>query len=199
MIYYAKDGTQFDDPIKCAEYERTIGVIPGTTGQLKQALEPYKDYYVIGLLVVWHNEHAYYHSFVTYNIESELDEYTDIEELPEEDGSPAGDHPRHGALEGGPLPKEGEEHQGPEGGAEARPGEGHHLEDGTGGVVGQRRRQDRHGHYRAPGDPQALLLPDAPAEGALEEVLRYAIYISNARIRCHNRIVLTSYFFLLTS
>ena len=85
MIYYAKDGTRFDDPIKCAEYERTIGVLSGSIGQLKQTLEPYKDYYVIGLLVVWHNEHAYYHSFVTYNIESELDEYTDIEELPEED------------------------------------------------------------------------------------------------------------------
>ena len=85
MIYYAKDGMRFDDPVKCAEYERTIGTLPGTIGQLKATLEPHKDHYVIGLLVVWHKEHAYFHSFMTYNISHELEKYTDIEELPEED------------------------------------------------------------------------------------------------------------------
>lgn len=85
MIYYAKDGMRFDDPIKCAEYERTIGTLPGTIGQLKKTLEPYKDYYAIGLLVVWHKEESHYHSFMTYNIASTLEEYTDIEELPEEE------------------------------------------------------------------------------------------------------------------
>lgn len=85
MIYYAKDGMRFDDPIKCAEYERTLGTLPGTVGELKKKLEPYKDYYAIGLLVVWHKEHAYYQSFMTYNISNELEKYTDIEELSEED------------------------------------------------------------------------------------------------------------------
>ena len=85
MIYYSKDGMRFDDPIKCAEYERTLGTIPGTIGELKKNLEPYKDYYAIGMLAVWHKEGAYYHSFMTYNISNELEEYTDIEELPEED------------------------------------------------------------------------------------------------------------------
>lgn len=85
MIYYAKDGMRFDDPIKCAEYERTLGTLPGTIGELKKNLEPYKDQYAIGLLVVWHQEHAYYRSFMTYNISNELEKYTDIEELPEED------------------------------------------------------------------------------------------------------------------
>lgn len=85
MIYYAKDGMRFDDPIKCAEYERNLGTLPGTIGELKKTLEPYKDYYAIGLLVVWHKGHAYFHSFMTYNISSELEKYTDIEELPEED------------------------------------------------------------------------------------------------------------------
>lgn len=85
MIYYAKDGMRFDDPIKCAEYERKLGTLPGTVGALKKTLEPYKDYYAIGLLVVWHKEHAYYHSFMTYNISNELEKYTDIEELSEED------------------------------------------------------------------------------------------------------------------
>ena len=85
MIYYAKDGMRFDDPIKCAEYERTIGTLPGTIGAMKKALEPCKDDYAIGLLVVWHKERAYYHSFMTYNISNELEKYTDIEELSEED------------------------------------------------------------------------------------------------------------------
>lgn len=85
MIYYAKDGMRFDDPIKCAEYERNLGILPGTIGELKKNLEQYKDYYAIGLLVVWHKGHAYFHAFMTYNISSELEKYTDIEELPEED------------------------------------------------------------------------------------------------------------------
>ena len=85
MIYYAKDGMRFDDPVKCAEYERTLGVMPGTIGQLKQTLEPYKEYYFFGTLMVWHNNAAFTGSFATMKIARQLEEYTDIDELEEED------------------------------------------------------------------------------------------------------------------
>lgn len=85
MIYYAKDGMRFDDPVKCAEYERGLGVMPGTIGDMKKTLEPRKDCYVTGTLVVWHNEQSCSTTFTTAKIDKRLEEYTDIDELSEED------------------------------------------------------------------------------------------------------------------
>lgn len=85
MIYYAKDGMRFEDPVKCAEYEKTLGVLPGTVGQLKQTLEPYKEYYFSGTLLVWHNNAPFVGTFATMKIDRQLEEYTDIDELQEED------------------------------------------------------------------------------------------------------------------
>ena len=85
MIYYAKDGMRFDDPIKCAEYERNLGTLPGTVGELKKTLEPYKDYYVLGVLVIWHKGKSYTSSFITAPIGYILERYTDVDELPEEE------------------------------------------------------------------------------------------------------------------
>lgn len=85
MIYCAKDGMRFDDPVKCAEYERNLGVIPGTVRQLKQALEPYSEYYFSGTLLVWHNNAASVGTYATMKIARQLEEYTDIDELQEED------------------------------------------------------------------------------------------------------------------
>lgn len=85
MIYYAKDGMRFDDPIKCAEYERNLGTLPGTIGELKKTLEPYKEYYILGVLVIWHKGKSYTSSFITAPIGHILERYTDVDELPEEE------------------------------------------------------------------------------------------------------------------
>lgn len=85
IIYYAKDGMRFDDPVKCAEYERNLGVMPGTVRQLKQTLEPYSEYYFSGTLLVWHNNAASVGTYATMKIDRQLEEYTDIDELQEED------------------------------------------------------------------------------------------------------------------
>lgn len=39
-IYYrAKDGKIFTDPLECENYEKTIGILPGSVGELIQTLE----------------------------------------------------------------------------------------------------------------------------------------------------------------
>ena len=53
IIYKAKDGKIFFDPLQCEEYEKTIGILPGTVGALiaeLEKLEPTK--YVFGLVLV---------------------------------------------------------------------------------------------------------------------------------------------------
>lgn len=85
LIYYAKDGMRFDDPVKCVEYERTLGAMPGTVAQLKQILEPYREYYFSGTLLVWHNNAPSAGTYVTMKIDRQLKEYTDIDELQDED------------------------------------------------------------------------------------------------------------------
>ena len=39
IFYKAKDGRIFTDPLKCEEYEKTIGILPGSVGDLIRELE----------------------------------------------------------------------------------------------------------------------------------------------------------------
>lgn len=39
IIYKAKDGRLFTDPLACEEYEKKLGIIPGTIGELVSILE----------------------------------------------------------------------------------------------------------------------------------------------------------------
>ena len=39
IIYKAKDGRTFTDPLKCEEYEKNLGAINGSIGELVKILE----------------------------------------------------------------------------------------------------------------------------------------------------------------
>lgn len=53
IIYKAKDGRTFTDPLKCEEYEKNLGVIPGTIGELVKILEEKNPDHQVCLLVMW--------------------------------------------------------------------------------------------------------------------------------------------------
>lgn len=53
IIYKAKDGRLFHDPLECEEYEKTIGILPGTVGALIKNLEELDEKaYISGLVLV---------------------------------------------------------------------------------------------------------------------------------------------------
>ena len=57
IIYKAKDGRTFTDPLKCEEYEKNLGVIPGTIGELVKILEEKNPDHLVCLLVMsWDKE-----------------------------------------------------------------------------------------------------------------------------------------------
>ena len=53
IIYKAKDGRTFTDPLKCEEYEKHLGVINGSIGELVKILEKYSPEHQVCLLVMW--------------------------------------------------------------------------------------------------------------------------------------------------
>ena len=57
IIYKAKDGRTFTDPLKCEEYEKHLGVINGSIGELVKILEEKNPDYLVCLLVMsWDKE-----------------------------------------------------------------------------------------------------------------------------------------------
>lgn len=53
IIYKAKDGKTFTDPLKCEEYEKHLGVISGSIGELVKILEDKNPDYQVCLMVMW--------------------------------------------------------------------------------------------------------------------------------------------------
>src|SRR5699024_8695400 len=89
------------------------------------------------------------------------------EVLPDEDHGAAGDHAGDGPVLVGPLPEQGEEDQGPEGGAEACPGEGDDVEHRAVGVPGQEDGYDGDDDDGGPGGPHGGLGAELQAEEIL--------------------------------
>lgn len=56
IIYKAKDGRTFTDPLKCEEYEKMLGIIPGSIGELVKILEDKNPDYQVCLMVMWWDE-----------------------------------------------------------------------------------------------------------------------------------------------
>ena len=53
IIYKAKDGKIFFDPLRCEEYERNLGVLQGSVGALVKDLEQIDAaHYIFGLVLV---------------------------------------------------------------------------------------------------------------------------------------------------
>ena len=53
IIYKAKDGRTFTDPLKCEEYEKHLGVINGSIGELVKILEEKNPDHQVCLMVMW--------------------------------------------------------------------------------------------------------------------------------------------------
>ena len=85
IIYEAKDGRLFYDPLECEKYEKTIGILPGTVGALIKNLEELSPTdYIMGLVVVKEEECCCFYRRETVCCDSLLEDYVNINNLTEQ-------------------------------------------------------------------------------------------------------------------
>ena len=86
-IYYkAKDGKIFTDPLECENYEKTIGILDGSVGQLIQTLEEIpKERFCNAVLITRNKEgKRSIYSFQTVDCSDKLELFANPESLTEE-------------------------------------------------------------------------------------------------------------------
>jgi hypothetical protein len=82
IIYYAKDGRRFLDPLKCEEYERTLGLQPGTWGYAREWLRALGEgMYLNGYIAVRHEGRNAWHHMITTSLDDYLCDYVNVDEL----------------------------------------------------------------------------------------------------------------------
>lgn len=85
IIYEAKDGRLFHDPLECEEYEKTIGILPGTVGALIKSLEELSPTdYIMGMVIVKEEECCCFYRRETVCCDSLLEDFVNIKELTKE-------------------------------------------------------------------------------------------------------------------
>lgn len=87
IIYKAKDGRLFYDPLECEDYEKSLDVIPNSIGDLINNLE--KEHvqggYMTGIIMVKEaNVQTTLYTECTTNIDKYLEDYVNVENLKEE-------------------------------------------------------------------------------------------------------------------
>ena len=83
--YKAKDGRTFTDPLECEEYEKTLGVIPGSVGDLIQELEKRNpNDYIFGIVLIKGNDITNVILRATICLDGKLEDYVNLENLTEE-------------------------------------------------------------------------------------------------------------------
>ena len=83
--YKAKDGRTFTDPLECEEYEKTLGVIPGSVGDLIQELEKRNpNDYIFGIVLIKGNDITNVSLRATICLDGKLEDYVNLENLTEE-------------------------------------------------------------------------------------------------------------------
>lgn len=84
--YIAKDGKSFDDPMECQEYEKTIGILSGSVGELIHLLDKNtkRNYYIFGVVKIRDGNKGYIYTRYTACIDYLLEDYVNVEDLPEE-------------------------------------------------------------------------------------------------------------------
>lgn len=85
-IYYkAKDGRIFTDPLKCESYEKTIGILPGSVGELINKLEEHdKGEYVCAIVWINEKDKRSVHVFHTSCLDLWLGSYVNVNDIDEE-------------------------------------------------------------------------------------------------------------------
>lgn len=87
ILYRAKDGRIFEDPMKCEEYEKTIGILSGSCADVIRYLEEKHkpSIYVHGLVFVRNPDgSSAIHSCCTVNCSDKLESYVNVKDLTEE-------------------------------------------------------------------------------------------------------------------
>lgn len=85
IIYKAKDGRLFHDPLECEEYEKTIGILPGTVGALIKSLEELDpNDYILGIVLVMEENSSVVYRRDTVCCDSLLEDYVNINNLTEQ-------------------------------------------------------------------------------------------------------------------
>lgn len=87
IIYKAKDGRLFNDPLECEDYEKSLDVLPNSIGDLINQLE--KEHvqggYMTGIVMVKKtNGQTSLYTECTMNIDAYLEDYVNVENLKEE-------------------------------------------------------------------------------------------------------------------
>ncbi len=85
-IYYkAKDGRIFTDPLKCEDYEKTLGIVPGSVGQLVSELEKLdQNYYIFGIILIKDGDKQIIFTRHTACVDYLLEDYVNIDNLTQE-------------------------------------------------------------------------------------------------------------------
>lgn len=97
VYYIAKDGTRFDDALKCQEYEAQLGTATGSVGRAKVDLKKIgEDKFIHGLLKVWHKGKGNYFTYTTRCIDDWLESYVNVDGL--EEGSRYIQHKIRGVI-----------------------------------------------------------------------------------------------------
>lgn len=83
-IYRAKDGRTFTDPLKCEDYEKTLGILKGSVGELVNSLGAFNpDYYVVGIIKVNDGGKSMMYARCTMCLDHYLEDYVNPENLTE--------------------------------------------------------------------------------------------------------------------
>ena len=82
VIYRAKDGRTFTDPLKCEDYEKTLGILKGSVGDLINKLETFSpDCYINGIVRVNDQGKGYVYARHTICLDHHLEDYVNPENL----------------------------------------------------------------------------------------------------------------------
>lgn len=85
IIYKAKDGRKFTDPLKCEDYEKTLGILKGSVGDLINKLGAFNpDCYIVGIIKVNDGGKGTIYGRFTMCLDHYLEDYVNPENLTEE-------------------------------------------------------------------------------------------------------------------
>ena len=84
--YIAKDGRMFDDALECQEHEKTLGIIPGSVGELVKTMEKVlkRDQYIFAIVKVRGGDVNSVYIRATMSVDDMLEDYVNVENLTEQ-------------------------------------------------------------------------------------------------------------------
>ena len=86
MIYKAKDGRTFYDPLECEDYEKSLGVLPGSVGDfiIEMEKQTERNNFIFGIVKIQDGGNCSVYVRSTVCVDSLLEDYVNVENLKEE-------------------------------------------------------------------------------------------------------------------